>query len=176
MSRQPASTRRQFLAGTGTALALGSLAGLSSGARGSSEAQRTLVLYRASEPLAQRFAGLAAACGLPTLALAHDPVRQWRDGLAVLVTEQQFRLTGLSNWADFIILRGLAAEARRFPQLLTRHDKKRIAEPDWLAQHTRSLVLLAAETDAGVLCAQAEKYVAAQHCDPVQAGLFSWII
>jgi hypothetical protein len=172
MSKLPKTTRRQFIAGTGTALALGSMPGLGHAAW----SQSTLVVYRANEPLARRFAELAAAAGHTTLALSNDPVRQWRDSLGALVTEQQFRLTGLSNWADFTILRGLAAEARRFPQLLTRHDKAQLADQDALARHTRSLLLMAGESDTAVLCAQAEKYVAEQACNPVQPGLFGWII
>jgi hypothetical protein len=45
--------------------------------------------------------------------LGDDPVRQWRNESATWLAQPNARLLGITNWPDFLVLRGLAAESRR---------------------------------------------------------------
>jgi len=122
MSDSPSSTRRQFVAGaalTGTAtLASGgqiaaeptSLTSLSL----ESAAQRASVVLH--DPRIQIDPAVRArleASGARFIELTNDPVRQWRGELAGVLADPGTRLFGVSNWPDFLMVRGLAAESRR---------------------------------------------------------------
>ena len=76
----------------------------------------SLVVYRADDAASAAFAKAMEAKGVPAFALGNDIVRQWRDELQELVVERGCRLTGRTGYADWFLLRGLAAEHRIFPQ------------------------------------------------------------
>jgi hypothetical protein len=76
----------------------------------------SLVVYRADDAASVAFAKAMEARGVQAFALGNDIVRQWRDELQELVVERGYRLTGRTGYADWFLLRGLAAEHRIFPQ------------------------------------------------------------
>jgi hypothetical protein len=164
-------SRREFLAGT--ALALGSAAVplpmLAANTRRLA-GRPTLGLYQPHDPHATAFADELAAAGISTLALTDDPVRQWRDGLGKLVTEENFVLLGLGNWSDYTLLRGLAAEQRRFP-LLEMQLRKR-AGTAWARQQARDLLALADANDLQEALRTLQGAAPARSPAP---SLFSWV-
>lgn len=151
-------SRRDFLAGTAAALTAATVpsAPLIAGTTRHIDGQPALVLFQPHDAQAKAFADECATAGFATLALTDDTVRQWRDGLGRLVQQDDFVLLGLSNWSDYSVLRGLAAEQRRFPRFELRMRKTAavkgarqialaIAEraPDW-QQLSHSLQSIAA--------------------------------
>ena len=124
--------RRTFLAVSATAITMSAIAALQASvpAHGTSKVTlpRTLVLYRESHALSRQFALLGRQAGLPAQALTDDPVRQWRDGPGALMTQEGWRLAGISNWIDFMLVRGLAAEARRLPLLVLQHSEAQLQQ------------------------------------------------
>jgi hypothetical protein len=107
--------RRQFLAGgavagaTGLANAASSMqvATLDAASRASVVLHdRRIVMDPA---IAQRLAGNGAR----VIALTDDPVRLWRSEVGALLQQPDTRLFGVTLWADYLIVRGLAAESRR---------------------------------------------------------------
>lgn len=165
-------SRRDFLAGT--ALAVGSAAiplpVLAANTR-KLAGRPALVLYQPHDAHATAFADELAAAGFSTLAMTDDPVRQWRDGLGRLVLEENFVLLGLSNWSDYSILRGLAAEHRRFP-LLERQPRKR-AGTAWARQQARDLLALSEAADLGSALRDLQDAKAPPEPAP---RLFNWVI
>ena len=65
--------------------------------------------------IAQRLAGN----GAQVIALTDDPVRMWRSEVGALLKQPDTRLFGVTLWADYLIVRGLAAESRRH----VRHER-----------------------------------------------------
>ncbi len=65
--------------------------------------------------VAQRLAGN----GAQVIALTDDPVRMWRSEVGELLKQPGTRLFGVTLWADYLIVRGLAAESRRH----VRHER-----------------------------------------------------
>lgn len=104
--------RREFLQVAGAA----ALTSASAMAAPSAEA-RSLVVYRVDDAQSRAFAEAMQVQGMQVVALGNDVVRQWRDELQPLVIEQGYRLLGRTSYADWFLLRGLAAEHRMFPQL-----------------------------------------------------------
>ena len=72
------------------------------------------VLYQPAEPASTGFAALLQAQGAQCEPLAEDVVRQWRQQLRTRRL-QGTKLLGLTSYADFFVLRGLAGEERLFP-------------------------------------------------------------
>ena len=105
--------RRRFLQqGTGTV----AMATLSAGSVKADDASKALAFYRAHDADSVAFARAMQEQGIRTVELGDDVVRQWRDELQPLVVEQRFQILGRTGYADYFILRGLAAEHRLFPQ------------------------------------------------------------
>jgi len=77
----------------------------------------SVVVYRADDAASVAFAAAMRAQAVPTFALGDDVVRQWRDELQALVVGKGYRMMGRTGYADWFMLRGLAAEHRIFPQL-----------------------------------------------------------
>lgn len=165
-------SRREFLAGTAMALTSAAvpLPVLAANTR-KLAGRPALVLYQAHDPHATAFADELAAAGFSTLALTDDPVRQWRDGLGRLVTEENFVLLGLSNWSDYTIVRGLAAEHRRFPML--ERQQRKMAGTAWARQQARDLLTLA---DASDLQEALLKLKASASAHSTAPSLFSWVV
>jgi hypothetical protein len=169
------TSRREFLAGTAVALTSAAVPLPVLAANTRKLANRSaLVLYQAHEPHATAFADELAAAGFSTLAMTDDPVRQWRDGLGRLVLDENFVLLGLSNWADYMIVRGLAAEHRRFP-LLERQQRKK-AGTAWARQQARDLLALADATDLPQALLQALREQDRAGSRGTQPSLFNWVI
>ena len=146
MSNTPSMVRRNLIKAGSSVLAFSSvsaiaplnadtlwqtLQGLVSG--------KAMVLYRDTDRQARQFAAVFAAAGLPVLALALDPVRQWRDGLGQQIRDQGLMVVGMGNWADYCVVRGLAAEQRCLPLLEMQHSLAQ-ENPDWALQHGKELL------------------------------------
>lgn len=106
--------RRQFC--SWSSLALAGMPGtlLASTVVQSPRLEEALVLYRDVNPAAREFAELMVREGRQARAMEADLVRQWRRGLGAYLDEGGL-LMGYSDWNDWLLLRGLAAEQRRFP-------------------------------------------------------------
>jgi hypothetical protein len=107
--------RRQFLAG-------GAVAGATSLANAASSTQvatldaasrASVVLHGRNIPLDPAIAQRLAGNGARVIALTDDPVRLWRSEVGALLQQPDTRLFGVTLWADYLIVRGLAAESRR---------------------------------------------------------------
>ncbi len=105
--------RRRFLQQSSGAVALASVGTATVADAGDS---RTLVLYRPEDAESRTFAAAMHSKGMLTVALGDDVVRQWRDELQTLVVQQHYKMMGRTGYADYFMLRGLAAEHRIFPQ------------------------------------------------------------
>jgi hypothetical protein len=165
-------SRREFLAGTALALTSAAVPLPILAANTRKLAGRpALVMYQPHDAHATAFTDELAAAGFSTLALTDDPVRQWRDGLGRLVCDENFVLLGLSNWSDYSIMRGLAAEHRRFP-LLERQQRK-LAGTAWARQQARDLLALTEASDLKKALADMQSQTPARESAP---SLFSWVI
>ncbi len=166
-------SRREFLAGTAAALTSAAvpLPALAAKTMRKFGGRPALALYQAHDAHATAFADELAAAGIATLALTDDPVRQWRDGLGRLVIEENFILLGLGSWADYSMLRGLAAEQRRFP-LLERQQRKQ-AGTAWARQQARELLALADTDDLQHALQELNGKPQTRSTAP---SLFSWVI
>lgn len=107
MSYDALFDRRAFMAVTGAAAVT---ATLPASAAPSVTAQTAALLIAVEE--AGDVSALADAVGAPvaTLARADDPVRFWRREVAPLL-ESGGALAGVTLWSDYLVFRGLAAEA-----------------------------------------------------------------
>lgn len=54
-----------------------------------------------------------AGNGACLLTLEADPVRMWRGEHAALLAARETRLLGVTQWIEFVMIQGLAAESRR---------------------------------------------------------------
>lgn len=164
---QAATTRRRFLAGGGAlvltpvhsiaALDLDTTYWLQQHLR----AGEALVLYRQDAAAAAGFATTLAEAGIETQRLEQDVVQQWRTGLGRRFVERKQLLLGLGDWNDYCLLRGLAAECRRFPLLELQHPAG--GDAVWAASHARALL-------------QLQRTPTASPAAAVGPGLFTWII
>jgi energy-coupling factor transporter ATP-binding protein EcfA2 len=112
--------RRQFLAGSAVATASGIAASAGSISATLDAASRASVVLHdrriTMDPaITQRLAGNGAR----VIALTDDPVRMWRSEVGTLLQQPDTRLFGVTLWADYLIVRGLAAESRRH----VRHER-----------------------------------------------------
>ncbi|MDT8398145.1 MAG: hypothetical protein RQ899_05990 [Pseudomonadales bacterium] len=137
-----APSRRHFMLGAGSAVALGSLPlnlnaqtrlQLHSGVRG-------LVVYREAQLQGRAFAAAMMAAGLATVTLGEDPVWQWRTQLAATVAGSKAPVYGLTDWSDYQLMRGLCAELRRYPIVETRHCIGRSASAEWAVRRAQELL------------------------------------
>jgi hypothetical protein len=115
MNNKP--NRRQFLAsgaGVAGALTVRGVPAASAGVATRDAASRaTVVLHDTRLAMDPGVAARLAANGAKIIALDSDPVRMWRGASGVPLRDPATRLLGLTRWADFLIVRGLAAESRR---------------------------------------------------------------
>ena len=91
--------RRALLALGGVAMAAGAGAAVPTPTPASG-----ILFFDPNSPEARAAAALAH--GQRLVALAGDPVRQWRDGMG----SQRGPVRGLTRWSDYLVLRGLAEE------------------------------------------------------------------
>lgn len=166
-------SRRDFLAGTAAAVTAASmpLPALAASGFRHFAGRPLLVLYQPHDPHAFAFAAEFSAARYATLALTDDPVRQWRDGLGRLVRDENLLLIGLSNWSDYSMLRGLAADERRFPLFQSRQTKQR--GDAWARAHARTVLARADADDAQ----QALRDMGTTSEPPLAApALFGWAL
>ncbi len=112
--------RRQFLAGSAVATASGIATSAGSISTTLDAASRASVVlhdkrFTMDPAIAQRLAGN----GAQVIALTDDPVRMWLGEIGELLKHPDTRLFGVTLWADYLIVRGLAAESRRH----VRHER-----------------------------------------------------
>lgn len=123
--------RRQFLAATGAAaggLAIAGASGLHA-ALAASTATPDIVLFDGRAPDARRFAEALQRRGASAFDIQGDLARLWYGPLRQAFSGgRRPRITGLATWADFVVAKGLAAEARL---TLARHTVHDLAAPDW---------------------------------------------
>ena len=105
--------RRRFLQQSSGAVAVATLGTATAASAGDT---RILVVYRPEDAESRAFAEAMYSKGMQTVALGNDVVRQWRDELHTLVVQQGYKMMGRTGYADYFLLRGLAAEHRLFPQ------------------------------------------------------------
>lgn len=106
--------RRQFMISITTAAA-GSLPLVHSALAGlrSTDSQDAVVVYRPGTQASHDFAMALQKTGVTAIALADDPVRQWRDTLQRRLEARPGPLYGMTDWADYQLMRGMGAELRR---------------------------------------------------------------
>jgi hypothetical protein len=105
--------RRSFLQQAAGAVALAGVSGASATDLAPNQ-QKAIVLYQAHDEASVAYALEKQAAGMATMALSNDVVRQWRDQLQTLVISEGYRLYGRTAYADYFMLRGLAAEHRLY--------------------------------------------------------------
>ena len=117
------ASRRQFLTGVGGAVAATACAanpaGVATAETLGAAGSATVVLHDPRLPMPREVAERLSANGARIIALDGDPVRLWRSEVGALLCRQDTRLFGLTRWADYLIVKGLAAESRRH----TRHEQ-----------------------------------------------------
>lgn len=108
--------RRQFLLGSGSVLAMTAFS-LNSQARHRLDNVNLagVVAYRETDKRSVAFASVLGEAGMILLPLAPDPVRQWRDEVKEAISRHQVPMYGLTDWSDYLLMRDLNAELRRFP-------------------------------------------------------------
>ena len=79
----------------------------------------TVVLHDPKFTMPAEVVARLQANGARVIALDTDPVRMWRTGVGELLAHPDTRLFGLTRWADYLIVKGLAAESRRY----ARHEQ-----------------------------------------------------
>jgi hypothetical protein len=115
--------RRQFLAGgaaaSGMAVAAGSAAAGKVASTLDAASRASVVLHDRRITMDAAIAQRLAGNGVQVIALTDDPVRLWRSEVGALLQQPGTRLFGVTMWADYLIVRGLAAESRRH----VRHER-----------------------------------------------------
>lgn len=113
------TTRRGFLVAAGGAAAIATAkAGAAMVATQALTAadSASVVLHDPSLPMPDEVARRLAANGARIIRIDADPVRMWRQELGCVLRDPRTKLFGLTRWADYLIVRGLAAESRRYPR------------------------------------------------------------
>jgi hypothetical protein len=117
--------RRQFLSGgvAATASGLGVAGNLIQGAALDASGRALVVVQDVRIQLDPDTMRRLFISELPIVALTTDPVRLWRSDAGELLRRPETRLLGVTGWADFLMVRGLAAETRRHVRQ-QRHDPR----------------------------------------------------
>jgi hypothetical protein len=112
------TSRRAVLAGgagcAAAAVALGRDATLTQEFAAATAASRaTVVLQDRRLPVPADISARLQGNGAQLLELEADPVRMWRGALAPLLASRDTRLLGVTQWPQFLLVSGLAAESGR---------------------------------------------------------------
>lgn len=115
--------RRQFLSGgvAATASGLGMAGNIIQGATLDASGRALVVLQDVRMQLDAEVVRRLFLSDVPIVSLTEDPVRLWRSDAGELLRKPETRLLGVTGWADYLIVRGLAAETRRHVRQ-ERHD------------------------------------------------------
>jgi hypothetical protein len=117
------ATRRQFVTGAamaGTLVAGTATGGNSFGSQEDAAQQASVVLHDRRIEIESALRDRLTAGGARFIELTDDPVRQWRSEISALLTHPDTRLFGITQWSDYLIVRGMAAETRRH----VRHESR----------------------------------------------------
>lgn len=144
------TSRRQFIAGSSSLLAMSCFSGYLNAAQldtlksqfSASNIQSGIAIYKGGDKYSQAFASVFADNGMSMVELGIDPVRQWRDGLAEALASSQQPIIGLTNWSDYQLMRGLAAELRRHPAFEVQHKLHRGIETNWASTYAQDLLTI----------------------------------
>lgn len=171
--------RRSFI---GRALSFSAVSGFAGAANfaqaeqlGKLQNSNLLAVYRTASADSAAFAACLAAAGIATLALQDDVVRQWRAGLEAEFVQHNKLLLGMGNWDDFTLIKGLSAEARRFPLLTMQHPLK-VQQQDWASRHAQELLTLTQLQNTAELEQALESLAQRSSLQAQAPSLFSWII
>ena len=177
------TARRKFVKGTGSLVALGSLPAYLTASTEElnatlNELKQTqgLVLYRESDTHSIAFADMLSRAGLKAVALTDDLVRQWRDGLGNLARKAGVPILGLTNWPDYLIINGLAAEQKKRVQLELQHSVVQSGKENWSASLALDYMHLPLEADKKTIQNLAKEYQGEHTIKPNTSTLFSWLI
>jgi hypothetical protein len=176
------TNRRRFVQGTGSLVALGSVPAYLTANEDELQdflggIQQGVVLYRKQVSHAVDFAGVLARAGLTAVALSDDPVRQWRDGLGDIAGGQGVPITGLTNWADYLVLSGLAAEQRKHVVLEMQHPVTQPGSENWPTNLATGLLQFPFQANRKFIAQLVAEIMAGQPgVRPGETSLFSWII
>ena len=176
------SARREFIKGTGTLVALGSLPGyltanteLLKTTLSGMQQRQALVIYREEEINSLAFADTLSRAGIKAVALSDDPVRQWRNSLSQLMGNKGLPLMGLSNWPDYLMISGLAAEHRKHVILEIQHVSEQPEKKNWSAELALDYLHLPASLDKESV----QRHFSETPTTKINPGtrtLFSWLI
>ncbi len=176
------SARRRFIKGTGSLVALGSLPGyltantqMLASTFGDLQQRQGIVLYRDNDIHSRTFADTLFAAGFHPVALTDDPVRQWRNSLEQMSGDNSMPLMGLTNWADYLIISGLAAEQRRHVMLELQHAVYQPEKKNWPGELAVEYLQVPETADKELLQAHFSKTLT-RPLSPGTRSLFSWLI
>lgn len=126
--------RRQFMMSIATAAAAGSLPLVNSAFAGlpATDTPGAVVVYRPGTQASRDFAMTLQKTGVTAIALAEDPVRQWRDTLQRQLEAHPGPLYGMTDWADYQLMRGLGAELRRHVRHEFAHNDRQQTLYTWV--------------------------------------------
>lgn len=126
--------RRQFILSIASAAAAGSLPLGHPALAGQpvTDNQAAVVVYRPGTQASRDFAMALQKTGMTAIALAQDPVRQWRDTLQPRLEARPGPLYGLTDWSDYQLMRGLGAELRRHVRHESAHDDRQQTLYTWV--------------------------------------------
>jgi hypothetical protein len=114
---QTKTSRRRFLTGVGGVVGVaGSVAAPAAPQMAdqlTAATSASVVLHDPRIALPGDVAKRLGANGARIITLDADPVRLWRTDVGELLRRPDTRLFGVTRWADYLIVRGLAAESRR---------------------------------------------------------------
>ena len=113
---QTKTSRRRFLTGVGGVVGVAGAAAAPAAQVADQLAAATsasVVLHDPRIALPGDVARRLSENGARIITLDADPVRLWRTEVGELLRRPATRLFGVTRWADYLIVRGLAAESRR---------------------------------------------------------------
>ena len=120
---QTKTSRRRFLAGAGGVAGVAGASAAPTAVQAvdqmTAATSASVVLHDPRIALPGDVAKRLAQNGARIITLDADPVRLWRTEVGALLRRPDTRLFGVTRWADYLIVRGLAAESRRH----TRHEQ-----------------------------------------------------
>lgn len=176
--------RRRFIKGGGSLVALGSLPAYLTAKPemlvqplAELQQRRGIVLYRDNDLHSRSFAENLSATGIHAVALTDDPVRQWRKSLSQMAAEKGMPVMGLSNWADYLMISGLAAEQRKHVMLELQHAvyQPQAEKESWSCELALEYLQLPEITDKDLMQTHFSKLLD-RKLRPGTQSLFSWFI
>lgn len=183
MSNANFPSRRQFLANSAGLLSLSALPVYLNACQPvdlkdhleNTHQQQIVILVTANDVNSKQFASVFAGLGMTVVTLGIDPVRQWRDGLSELVRKKA--VLGLTQWSDYFMVRGLAAEQRKFPLLEAQRFLPEEQSETWAEKHAYDLLQLSWKDDMEKVQMQLKNSVLTDNAQGMKKNsMFSWVI